>query len=801
LRWRIGAAAIIALLGAAVSPALFKAGAAEEKTDPSPPALRQLVPVITVPVTRAPEEPSSEAGTATATDSVLQPHVAARPPDDPKPDTATPNAATPDAAQNDTAPSGQAQGVRPAMPYKPDPSDKQAVDPPPRLNAGAGAVQAIVPERPIRIPLVNEPEPAHVTEPAPDARSTLDAEPNQDTDATSGNGAAAGTGTSSGIDSATATGADAGADTGTPHGLRPASEKSTTAVARPIRFGAGLPKLPAMDVAPVYFRGVQPGATTRGELVRQWGDATPGRRKDGLNEWLYTVPPYPKVTVTLTGQIVATITAKLKEPVESTVLIDRLKLQQLQGLPVLDDAGELLGNAFPEQGLMLSFAPGTHLVTQMLLETIDPEPFLARAVVQQQWHPQRSLRDLDYALKLDPKSARAHDLRAQILLDAGRLTDALQAADLAVHFDPQNSSYSLDRAEILGRLDRRGEAVQLTKDVVALADLPAVLKAHALCQLGDLTMAVAHEDKQALQFHLAAIKAAEPLIGDSHQAVRREAKRVLVDAHLGAANDIAWGLWQQKGRVVPKWLAQANELARDLIDNEQADPAIRLKVAREALSAAAGSRGAWDSSDWVQVARSTAATLLDATDDPLRQRTLEWELGVALANLLEFEPQRGVNERTLRDAVRALKLLESGAMYRQSSAEDGYLVGRLYFQVGVCYAVAKGDHATAVTWFEQASPWFNHPLPTAIAASPGRHGEMLVSMGISYWEIARREDGLRLTQLGTDLISQAVKARQLDPQSLTIPYGNLAAMHRALGHPEQAKEFAELALGHESKRR
>ncbi len=254
-------------------------------------------------------------------------------------------------------------------------------------------------------------------------------------------------------------------------------------------------------------------------------------------------------------------------------------------------------------------------------------------------------------------------------------------------------------------------------------------------------------------------------------------------------------------RVVPKWLAQANDLARDLIEHEDADPEIRLKVAREALFATAGGRGAWDAADWIQLAQDTATTLLETTEDPLRRKWLEWELGLALSNLLEFESQGGLNEQTLGDALRALKHLNEGAAYRQPTAEDGYLVGRLYFQVGVICAVRRKDHATAVTWFEQALPWFDGSLPASVAAQPGRSGDMLVSMGISFWEIGRREEGVRLTQRGADLLASAVKARQLSSQALAIPYGNLAAMHRTLGHADKARQFAELAESHDVKRR
>lgn len=762
---------ILALASAAGLPAWLKVNAAEEKTDPRPPAIHAVTPVVTLPASQAAAAPDAQAATVTATDSALEVRKVDQSPADPKPD----------AGQSETAP------------------PPTAATPSNTLRAEAGSVAprnpaapGDSPDHPLRIPLVIQPGPPHdaepsgITEQAPAADPTLEADGAPRADSNPANDTA---------------GAENPGDSRSSSTVDSIAEKIAATVAKPIKFGAQLPKLPTMEVAPVYFHGVQPGATTRGELIRQWGDATPERRADGSSEWLYTVPPYPKVTVTLTGKIVASITAKLKEPVDSHVLLDRLKLKETEGLPVRDESGELLGAAFPEKGLMLSFVPGTQSVTQMLLETIDPEPFLSRAALEQLWHPQRSLRDLEYALKLDSKCARAYDLRAQILLQAGRLADALQAAEHAAHFDPENSSYTLDRAEILGRMDHRAEALRLTKEVVAQADLPPALKAHALCQLGDLTLAATHDDKHALELHLAAIKAAEPLISDTHQAVRRQAKQVLLDAHLGAANDIAWGVWQQKARVVPKWLAQANDLARDLIEHEDADPEIRLKVAREALFAAAGSRGAWDTADWIQLAQDTATTLLETTDDPLRRKWLEWELGLALSNLLEFESQHGRNEQTLGDALRALQHLNEGATYRQPTAEDGYLVGRLYFQVGVICAVRRKDHATAVTWFEQALPWFDGALPPSVAAQPGRTGDMLVSMGISFWEIGRRDEGLRLTQRGADLIASAVKSRQLSAQALAIPYGNLAAMHRTLGHAEQARQFAELAESHDVKRR
>ena len=56
----------------------------------------------------------------------------------------------------------------------------------------------------------------------------------------------------------------------------------------------------------------------------------------------------------------------------------------------------------------------------MLIEPIDPEPFVMRAAATGDLQIRRSLRDLDYALQLDPQAARVYALRAQLLAHVGR---------------------------------------------------------------------------------------------------------------------------------------------------------------------------------------------------------------------------------------------------------------------------------------------------------------------------------------------------------------------------------------------
>jgi hypothetical protein len=73
------------------------------------------------------------------------------------------------------------------------------------------------------------------------------------------------------------------------------------------------------------------------------------------------------------------------------------------------------------------------------------------------------------------------------------------------------------------------------------------------------------------------------------------------------------------------------------------------------------------------------------------------------------------------------------------------------------------------------------------------HGDALVSMGVSYWERGHRERALELTQRGADVLQAAVRTGALDQSTLAVAYGNLANMHRQLGHQNEATRFVEIA--------
>jgi tetratricopeptide (TPR) repeat protein len=298
--------------------------------------------------------------------------------------------------------------------------------------------------------------------------------------------------------------------------------------------------------------------------------------------------------------------------------------------------------------------------------------------------------------------------------------------------------------------------------------------------------------KQALTLHLEAIKLAEPLSTSRTVAKRRIAQQALLGAYLSSARAISWGHFQQKSKVVPEWLGQAEELA-DKMAALEANTDQGLRVCREALSASVGVDGKLDPKHYAKRAVAIGEATIAGTEDPFRRQYLHWELGTALYDALQACHARGDKEHALEYGQLAANHLEAATAGRQLEPMETYLLGRLYFRLGaVCASDAKTPDE-ALRWYERAMPLLERPIPQSAVADSGRHGEAFVTMAVSYWAAGSQEEALRLTREGLKLMEQAVKDDRLDGEALKTPYSNLATMHRHMGDDEQADAFETMA--------
>ena len=238
------------------------------------------------------------------------------------------------------------------------------------------------------------------------------------------------------------------------------------------------------------------------------------------------------------------------------------------------------------------------------------------------------------------------------------------------------------------------------------------------------------------------------------------------------------------------WLGEASKFADDLVDHEGGSVEYRFRVASRAMAVCIGLRGKWDPTPWVDSALDSGKSLIE-TADPVRKGRLQWDLGMACYNALQVCQVRNDEAGALRYGQMAAEQLEKGCPQPPSS-DNRYLLGRLYFRLGAIHALGDKNHRLAVGWFDKALPLLE-PTPAGQKIDLGRHGESLVTMGVSYWETDQREKAVELSERGLALMERAVKQGTLSKSALRLPYGNLASMHRQLGETAKAAHFEEMA--------
>ncbi len=555
---------------------------------------------------------------------------------------------------------------------------------------------------------------------------------------------------------------------------------------------------PSIEAA--SFKGVTPGQTTAQQLEEAWGAPRELRSVGSHKVLLFGVGPFKKIEVAVSGKVVASIVIQLEKPFPAGAVVKQLQLSNVRPVFISNELGDVLGQAFPERGVMFAFVqnhePGrpSMQVDKIVLEPIDAEAFVLRAETNLDSHYNRTLADLDVAAKLSPQNSKAQWLRSRVLTAMGKIKDSIAAAEKAVQLDPENPQYRVTLARILAQAGQLDKAIAHANVAVKNSNHRPHIKAGAQCLLGDLLSSGEKPNfPAAIKYHMAAIKTADPLSVDRHPAIRLAAKEVLIDAHLGAANDIAWGGWSQKDKAVLKWSQRAAAFAEELIANDGGGEEYRFRAATRTLAAVVGVKGGIDPKPYAEESERVGKELIGRCNDPLQKRQLLSDLGMAMFNAMQISQAR-------KDNVSALAYGKKTAEYMEAAIEQGlnnhttnYLLGRLYFRVGAIHALEKKDHKAAIPWFDKSVGLLSQPVPDELKSELGRHGETFVSMGVSYWATGEKQKAMELTKVGLALMKEAVEAGLLKKSSLAVPYQNLAAMQRNLGDGKAADEFERLA--------
>ncbi|MAT71804.1 MAG: hypothetical protein CMJ58_20030 [Planctomycetaceae bacterium] len=543
------------------------------------------------------------------------------------------------------------------------------------------------------------------------------------------------------------------------------------------------------------FNGVTPGVSTREDLIVEWGEPAVQNR----GRLTYQFDNFPRVEVKLTGGIVAVIRVSLSEAVELDPLVAKLGMSDLRPVSATDDAGRVISTTFPERGVTLLQQPEGQLafatddaadalstppssVYEIELAGITAAPFERRAATAAARSYATQIVDLEQALQLDGDRAEARYLLSQAKRATGSAVDAEQLAAEAVELDEANDAYRLQWAKCLKDLARYDAAVEETRKLLDSAETSKLVRAQALNHMGHLAALGSQEvQARAVPLHSKAIELADTLANDADEKVARDANLLLVDAHLAVAGRIALGDWKEKDDTIAQWIARASAIAERLIADGAADEMLRLKVAVAALHVGAKLDPPINPELWIAEAEEAAVILNEQCDDDLATAEVDWQLALAYCCATEIQHRRGEPDAALAYGDHAEQLLVTLTDSREELPDTGYVVGRLYFQIGAVHAVHRDDHKEACRWYDKALEPLLTPTPVTAEASPGQHGDALVSMGVSFWTQGDRDRAYDLTEAGLALIRQGIDEGILDADSLQVPESNLAAMGRVLG--------------------
>jgi len=570
----------------------------------------------------------------------------------------------------------------------------------------------------------------------------------------------------------------------------PASKATVTA---PV--AATPDEMPTLSIDPASFRGVHPGRTTREELQAGWGPGESFTREDGSRGFFWKIEPFERVEITLDGDIVAAIRIKLAEPAAVADLAKQLEIADLRTVSILDEQGVSIGEVFPERGVIFSVKPGTQSATAVMIESLDPESFVLRAEGEMEECGAYAAADLEYAIQIDPRHIRAHRLLMVLMSEQGRWQRALELAEAAERIDPTDVWTRLKRAGILRAVDRTDDARAAVEAVKAAPNTPPLVAAQAERLLGRIEMDRATPDFQKAVEHFAeAIRRSSTLLSKRAPTVQQAAREILLDAHLGTAESIAKGTWQQKSRVIPKWMSRSEAVVAECKAEPEVLQTLELQLCRGALAVAAGSVDSVEPLPWVKRLLELRDRMGENVKDPWRRRQIDWEVGQGLLDALAAAQLRGDSADMLDNATLTAAYLDRGGEQRELTEKERHEAGTLNFRIGIMHSLQHGDHATAVTWFDRVIPlWDDNPRLQEAAKDAGQLGESYVSMAISYWQVDRREDAMALSRRGVDLMVAAVDARQMEERALAVAYGNLSTMYSEQGDETRSQTYAELA--------
>ena len=554
-----------------------------------------------------------------------------------------------------------------------------------------------------------------------------------------------------------------------------------------------------IPLRPASFQGVTPGKTRASQVEAKLGPPVKREDRDGVSLWYYKeFGPFASVEVWIEQGIATAVVAKLAQPMAAGELATQLKLKRFRPVEV-KDGSDVLGQVYPERGVLFTYVPGSsspRKVLQIALEPLTAEPFWLRAEQTPRKQYRQILTDLEHARQLGWKDSEATwleiELRAQL--------EQWPAADcLAQQVEPQTFSQRCLRVWLAAQAGRIDAALKEAQSLRENADKPLEV-AQAEHLLGNLRAIGLDRDlPQAVKHQTEVVRQTRALMGERDRTARRAARRLAIHAHLALARAVAAGPFQDKTTVTVEWWREARELAEDQ-PVVQRDLDLQHAVVRATLEADAALEKPILATPYVSRLRALTNKMLEQNDDPLYRIAVRRDAAKGMMAAAVVFRKLGRFSLALETAQEARKL---AASIPGDTLRDQYLLGCVEFTVGSIYAVYQKDHQKACRHYDRALAVFPKELPAPLQHETGEHGERLVSIGVSLWEVGRKREAIEWTERGAAWMERAAEHGLLPESALAVPYGNLSAMQKAMGNQDASEEYARkaAAIGDEPAKR
>lgn len=539
-------------------------------------------------------------------------------------------------------------------------------------------------------------------------------------------------------------------------------------------FAADPQRVELQNIRPATFQGVTPGASSLKDIQKKFdGDEL---SKKSETQWELEVgAPFRSVELHLNASKVLTrIYATLITPRPLEVTKRELGLGDLTAIEMRDGDRKMY-LYFPHRGLRFYLAQ----VPAGYVKAISLSQLNSFELIRQRG-------DLDEIEFYQAMYARGH------LDDPGKLR-LLEWSLLGGHIDEvANLVRDVSTADEFHHRLLEARQSLWTGDVVDISDFDGLTDSKEPFVAASRKIALARlcvfpqvgEGRRASELVREAMEALTPQLQTKRVI---EARRLLLEAHIVMVQAISAGPWDRKQQRLKGWLANTESLAK-VVDGPSGDPLNRLRTIRRVLDALINVEFEVAHERWESLARTAGQQAKLST--PFTQSEFDLEMGRIHRQLAQLARNRGDVDDALQRAMlshKQLSRVEHLFWHRCKETE----LKETQFLLGAMHAISMEDHVAAVRWFETVEPHLDMIHPESYA--PGNVGDRLVSMGVSYWEIGKRDKALELTERGRRRIDALVQAGRLPDTSLATAFRNLSVMHGDLGNGEQSAKYIELA--------